>query len=366
MSRGYSRRRKTANRWKKGAMAAVVLIVFGSAAGFSFCAREIMKHDAGIASESSISPELRFRETAEYDAEGDFVTEGEKLARGDAPTEAILGGAELMMLKSQSKGQMMSFLLETKEGSLIVIDGGRWEDGDYLEQQIRERGGHVSAWLLTHAHTDHVGALLNFLQSGKITEMSTENKEGILVDNFYFNFADVNWYAVHDQQELGTADAILRALNTQPREKLHIVAKGDTITVDEVSFEVMNDRYAPDDAHVGDNDGNDCDIVYRAMVHDVSILFLGDLGRVAGDLLLADAGAEKLRSDIVQMAHHGQNGVGENVYQAVDPEICLWPTPEWLWENADGQFKTDETKEWIRKLDVKRHYVTKDGDQILR
>ena len=67
------------------------------------------------------------------------------------------------MLQSQTKGQMMSFLLKTKSGKLIVVDGGRWDDGDYLMEQIRKEGGHVSAWFLTHAHTDHVGALLKLL-----------------------------------------------------------------------------------------------------------------------------------------------------------------------------------------------------------
>lgn len=293
-----------------------------------------------------------------FGAEKEIVTEGEKNGRDEMP---MLGGAELTMLQSRSKGQMMSFLLETKDGNLIVIDGGRWEDGDYLAEQIHQRGGHVSAWLLTHTHTDHVGALIKLLQN----EADGEGA-GIRIDNFYYNFADTDWYALHDQEELGTAYTITELLNAQPQEKLHVVGKGDVIQVDDVQITVMNDRYEPDADHVGNNDGNDAGLAYRAVVNDVSILFLGDLGEVSGQMLLDDVGAQGLKSDMVQMAHHGQNGVGEAVYRAVDPSICLWPTPQWLWDNENGTFKTPETKSWVQKLDVKRHYCTKDGDQVIR
>ncbi|MFR5731085.1 MAG: MBL fold metallo-hydrolase [Clostridium sp.] len=43
----------------------------------------------------------------------------------------------------------------------MVVDGGWLGRCDYLKEQIKQRGGHVSAWFLTHAHTDHVGALLS-------------------------------------------------------------------------------------------------------------------------------------------------------------------------------------------------------------
>ena len=283
------------------------------------------------------------------------------MAEQNKKEHPILGGAELMMLSNQTKGQMMSFLLETKSGSLIVIDGGRWEDGDYLMEEIRRRGGKVSAWFLTHTHTDHVGGLLNLL-----SKESEGIDTGIDIEHIYYNFADLDWYSVHEPGDFGTASSILGQLGALPEGVSQIVERGQVVTVDDVTVTVLNDRYEPGPDQIGERDGNDAGIAYRMVVNGVSILFLGDLQKIGGDLLLEQAGEDGLKSDIVQMSHHGQNGVREQVYEAIDPDICLWPTPQWLWDNEGEKFQTPETKKWMQKLGVKKHYCIKDGDQIIR
>lgn len=293
----------------------------------------------------------------EQSRQGDLITEGEKPA-SERDTTPLLGGAELRMLQSQTKGQMMSFLLKTKSGRLIVVDGGRWDDGDYLMQQIKAEGGHVSAWFLTHAHTDHVGALLKLL-----TNESDGIDTGITIDHIYYNFASAEWYEKHELGDLGTAMSILKQLAALPAGVCETVKRGDEISVDDVMVQVMNDRYEPEE--VGERDGNDASMAYRMIVNGKSILFLGDLQKKGGEHLLEQAGGG-LKSDMVQMAHHGQNGVSEDVYDAIDPSICLWPTPQWLWDNEGGNYTTPETKEWVKKLNVSRNYCTKDGDQVIR
>ena len=77
--------------------------------------------------------------------------------------------------------------------------------------------------------------------------------------------------------------------------------------------------------------------------------------------------AEFLPSDYVQMAHHGQRGVNEAFYQKVNPSYCLWTTPLWLWDNDRGEgfdtgpWKTVETRGWMEKLAIKKHYVMHEG-----
>lgn len=289
--------------------------------------------------------------------QAELITEGEK-PESERDTTPHLGGAELRMLQSQTKGQMMSFLLKTKSGKLIVVDGGRWDDGDYLMEQIRKDGGHVSAWFLTHAHTDHVGALLKLL-----TNEADGEDTGITIDHIYYNFASAEWYQKHELGDLGTAMSILQQLSALPAGVCQTVKRGDEIKVDDVMIQVMNDRYEPE--KVGERDGNDASVAYRMVVNGKSILFLGDLQKKGGAHLLQQAGGG-LKSDMVQMAHHGQNGVEENVYEAIQPSVCLWPTPQWLWDNEGGSYTTPETKAWVKKLNVSRNYCMKDGDQVIR
>ena len=51
------------------------------------------------------------------------------------------------------------------------------------------------------------------------------------------------------------------------------------------------------------------------------MLFLGDLGVEGGKQLLNSEFAEEVPSDIVQVSHHGQNGVNKEFYKRVQEII---------------------------------------------
>ena len=122
---------------------------------------------------------------------------------------------------------------------------------------------------------------------------------------------------------------------------------------------------------ITNNAFNNSSMVIKMNLEKSSILFLGDTGEESGDKLL-NTQKDKLKSDIVQVAHHGQRGAKESLYQEIKPTICLWPTPKWLWDNDNGggkdsgQWKTLETRAWMEKLGVKKNIVEKDGDITIK
>jgi len=275
-------------------------------------------------------------------------------------TSTLFGGDELMLVAPRSASQMMSFVVTTKAGKVLVFDGGTEHDTEHLKEVLRAKGGHVTAWFITHPHSDHVGALTKILQ---------DPNSGIKIDAVYYNFQPQEWYNTNEAYRADMVAQCRSAIETLPESARHTVHKGDNIPIDDITVHVMNDPYLS-----SVNSINNSSVAYRLDVSGRKILFLGDMGVQAGNQLVADYANNPgaLRADIVQMAHHGQQGVGRNVYEMVKPEICLWPTPLWLWENNNGgglnsgNWRTLEVRGWMRQLGVKTHVVAKDGDQVLR
>lgn len=273
------------------------------------------------------------------------------------PGSKLFNGGSLSLLANYDKRQMLSMVLQDKSGNLVVIDGGWDIDADHLTEVIEQKGGHVSAWFITHPHSDHVGALVQIL-----------NNPGrkITIDNIYYNLADQSWYDKVEPSRSNLVNNFRAAIATLPADRLHVVHKGDEIKIGQIKAKVLNDPYLLDVTSV-----NNSSVAYKFFLNNVSILVLGDMGPEAGALLLEQTSKEDLKSDIVQMSHHGQYGVNKDVYSVISPKIALWPCPLWLWNNdggsgiGSGDWKTLETRQWMEELGVKLNYCIKDGDQII-
>ena len=276
-------------------------------------------------------------------------------------TTTLFGGGELMMLSPDSASQMEAFLITTKSGKVIVVDGGTENETEHLKQAILKRGGRVSAWLVTHPHSDHVGAM---------TKILNDENSGITVDAVYYHYLPIEWYQANEAYRADMVSQNLAALSKlSPSVNHPNIQKGDVIDVDDVRITVMNSPY-----EFQVNAINNSSVAYRVELNGKRILFLGDMGVPAGNSLLNEYkdSLGELKADIVQMAHHGEQGVDRNVYEAVRPQITLWCCPEWLWDNDSGSgansgpWKTLEVRGWMRQLGVKTYVIAKDGDQVLR
>lgn len=266
---------------------------------------------------------------------------------------------------------MMSFVLVTKQDRVIVIDGGRPEDMPLLKEYIG--GRHISAWILTHAHGDHI--------SGFVDEMAKNGGADFDIEAVYYHFPPYEeWKLLENVPDLkyfrGELEGMLPAfLKIEPLlgERAHIVEQGDSIEVDECRVDFLFSF------HDGlySNPMNDSSLVFRITTPNKKVLFLGDLGPDGGDLLYNES-RHQLKADIVQMAHHGHMNVSMEVYAAIAPEACMWCCADWLYNEpeiptylADREklrrmgrirmYGTAVTRKWMEQLGVKTHYVTKDG-----
>lgn len=355
--------------WKRmaiGLMFALTLMI-GDEVFESFA----MPQEPTAASQSLTSPgkiivedETKKQETAADPNVPAVLSTAQTAAFGSVTTPvtdstSLFGAGRLTMLANHdTNAQNLSVIIENGAGGLIIVDGGWTSNAESLLSQIKQKGGHVAAWLITHPDSDHAGALANILlnHSGEIT-----------IDGIYYSFLEDSWYAEKDSSVASMVTYLKGAFEKVPQNILHgdIVA-GQVIDAGPAKIQVLNSAYK-----TNSDFSNNSSVAYLVSLNGTNVVFLGDLARAGGEKLMADVDLRALKCKIVQMAHHGQNGVDYEVYKALNPSICLWPTPQWLWDNdngggeGSGPWLTKETRNWMVRLGVKTYYCTKDGDQVI-
>ena len=260
---------------------------------------------------------------------------------------------------------MMSFVIVTKNNNAIVIDGGRSEDMPLLKQYIG--GRHIAAWILTHAHNDHIGGMINEYKKNKWADFDIEK----IYFNFPMEFLNMPEFANNTdiQETLPSFAEILPEFE----HLTYIPKQGESVVIDEVKIEFIF-TYRN---NILKNIMNNSSLVFKVITPNTSVIFLGDIGAEAGDVLYYES-RHLLKADMVQMAHHGAFCCGMEVYSAIKPEICLWccreanynglkiGTKDYEVFRNNGQmlprmYPATVTRDWMDILGAKKHYVTKDG-----
>lgn len=225
-------------------------------------------------------------------------------------------------------------IFKTRGGKIAVLDGGRICETDTFLQTLKEVTGckipHVDIWLFSHLHVDHFGVYYKLC-----TDESYKGR--ITVGDFYCNLLTEEFYTTLSRERVLNAASIRAAMlspDSQTGAKVHTVKKGDTISVDEISFEVI---HIPDISYAEKMNMNDSSVVYK-MTYDESqtILLLGDSEWVCSNDLVANC-ADKLKSDVVQVAHHGCGNVSYKCYELIDADAYIWQISKRFWYGESGE-----------------------------
>ncbi|MBQ6339261.1 MAG: MBL fold metallo-hydrolase [Kiritimatiellae bacterium] len=266
-------------------------------------------------------------------------------------------GWTMYMFANRGNAQMLSTLFRSPSGKVAMVDGGWPKDAeDLLLPTLKALGGTVDTWFLTHAHGDHYGALADIVKR--------PDCGGLKIGRVVHNFLPLDFIAATEKASIPYVTPFLEDLGKSGL-RVEKPAAGQTFDLGEgLAFECLNDY----DLSMRNNSINNSSICYRVTNGGKSILVTGDIGVEMGDKLLNIQPPEKIKSDVVFLSHHGQCGANKNFYAAVKPEICVWPTPQWLWDNnigggvGSGPWRTNFTKCWMQELGVKRQILlTKDA-----
>ncbi len=270
----------------------------------------------------------------------------------------------LYQLDSVTNIQMNSYIITTAAGGVLVIDGGYREDTDNLLTMLRKIAGQttprVDAWILTHAHLDHVDCFLEIMEY---------HRDALDVAKIMYNFPSIQ-YCERERPWGGYAPTLDQFMALLPTfaDRVMTLYGGDVYDIAGAHMEVL---YSPN-CEIQTNYINNSSVIFKLTVGDTRVLFTGDAGVEEGEKCRVYwEGTDALRADYVQMAHHGQGGADRAFYEAVRPRGCLWGTPDWLWNNDAGKgynthiWKTLEVRTWMDELGASEHYVMKDGVQTV-
>ena len=256
----------------------------------------------------------------------------------------------LWQLDSFFEEVQMGYIIRTDDQKLIVIDGGGKRTAPILESYLKQLGGKVDTWILTHPHADHVDSFLDILERGSI---EIERILHVSLSNTWVQKNEPqNYETVARYNQLMEAFGPI-AVSVNVGNQFNL-AKGVQMEV----FGALNQA-------ITRNAINNSSMAFKLSSPSKSIFFLGDLGSEGGQQILKTYDKNELRADYVQMAHHGQAGVDIEFYRAVSSDYALWPTPKWLWNNQlegksvnSGNFKTLIVRAWMDELGIKQNYVS--------
>lgn len=257
----------------------------------------------------------------------------------------------------------MCYILRLSDGRYIIIDGGPVDkEGkdkkalyDFLmaNKPATMEKPVIAAWFITHAHVDHTELAVHFI--------STYSKQ-VEVEVVAYNFPDFSSISIKEDvnallPNAGSFKATVRAY--LPQAKTLILHTGQTFWVGDAQIEMLytQENYTPNTFPTA----NHTSTAFRILLGGKSILILGDCEQ---DICnnLAEVYGKNLKSDILQVTHHGVNGGSLALYKLVDPEICFWAIDEWRFQQHPqirGSSSWDYNK-WIldNSIRVRKHYST--------
>jgi len=219
------------------------------------------------------------------------------------------------------------YLLRLEDGTFVIYDSGMSNSEVYKNlneciQKYNVTGSKpiVRAWMYSHPHVDHVGGFFKFCES---------YAGSIYVQQFVFNNPTRTHYqyTIDDPPDgdVILEDRIFKFLDYcekyYPKADIVVGHTGQIMYFGNTKAEILHTH--EDDYPTTLKAGNQISMLVRFTFGNQTILFTGDMHQTSNPLIIKMFG-DHMKSDMVQMAHHGYNGGSADFYKAVDADVCLF------------------------------------------
>lgn len=238
--------------------------------------------------------------------------------------------------------ESLSYLIETKEKDVIMIDGGSYEESEHLEQVLMEKGGIVKGWFMTNLHSQNFGALEEIIQNGKIE-----------IQNIYLTSNPKEWYETHEPERYAPINEFLNLLSEKSLPVTQVPNRHE-ILVDNLYITVLN---IANPELTGDYAGFNQSMVIKINNTYKSMIFMGNIAQVAAEKF-KDNNLDEIDCDAVQVSNNGAQFVPDDIYQKM--------TPKYLFMSIPKNSNQEEAEKYLQNLgetlNVEEIYASNKGD----
>ena len=254
-----------------------------------------------------------------------------------------------------------SNVIQLEDGSFIVIDGGRSKsdgqtanhDAEILMSFLNDRkpASHAKpkvVWFYTHVHSDHI----NFSRDNFFPTY----KDKIDLQLVCLNLPDFNELENHISSAgwketnapsayVASVDMLYKSIETNfPGTTVYTFHTGDKLYFAGCEVEILVN---PEDYYLkGFSWINDTSVAFKVKIQGKSLMIFGDCTAPVNDQMVALYG-NYLKSDIIQVTHHGVGGATLSSVKPVNADICFWAVKEDTYLNDERSTKGD-AHEWLR------------------
>ena len=214
----------------------------------------------------------------------------------------------------------MSYIIRLEDGSFVIYDGGYENDADrlfsYLKHHTPYENGRivVSAWIFTHSHKDHYSCFKKF---------SETYCEFVGVKNFVLNTPPMDeTVIIPERHDTFLSDEFPNLAKKYHNANIIRAHTGYKLKLFGAEIEVLQtfEDILPRKMEWL-NEGS---LVTRMNIAGQTIMFPADC-EFSGCSAL-EKYQDYLKSDFMQIIHHGYSGGTVQLMDYIDPKYVMWPT----------------------------------------
>ncbi len=229
-------------------------------------------------------------------------------------------------------GQGDCSLIVMPNGQTVLIDASTKDEADNILEYISNQNvTHISYFILTHPHADHIGSaqkIVETLSIGKIV------------------MPDV-------QTDTATFEKLLIAIDKK-NIPVHIAKVGDIISLENANMKILGPVKKTDDL-------NNMSIVLRFDYGKTSFVFTGDAEKPSEADMLDKFSSSEFRADVIKIGHHGASTSSSTEFlSAIKPDYAVISCGK---DNSYGHPHT-ETINTLNSLGIKYFRTDKVGNIV--